>query len=189
MRKSPSVVVLTEAGFHPTLLLKPLDDLLEIRGVAFLIGSRVPLGERRYGRTSVLRDTYQATIASTARTAVPKLNVVIDGSIIRYHPSALPASKRPSLPRGPDKKRQQHLLRTLAARERRQRLTILENPTPPHHAAISSRTDTAFDCCSSRYLGCSEHLSRSRLLLQPCSQAPLRSTQIRLRLRRHRSQL
>jgi hypothetical protein len=88
MRKSPSVMVLTGAGFHPPLLLKPLDDLLEIRRVALLIGSRVPLGERRYGRTSVLRDTYQATIASTARTAVPKLNVAIDGSIIR-RPSLL----------------------------------------------------------------------------------------------------
>jgi hypothetical protein len=81
-------LVLTDAGFHPPLLLKPLDDLLEIRRVALLIGSRVPLGERRYGRTSVLRDTYQATIASTARTAVPKLNVAIDGSIIR-RPSLL----------------------------------------------------------------------------------------------------
>jgi hypothetical protein len=86
MRKSPSVRILTEAGFHPPLLLKPLGDLLEIRRVAFLIGSRVPLGERRYGRTGVLRDTYQATIASTARTAAPKLKVVIDGSIIRQPP-------------------------------------------------------------------------------------------------------
>ena len=70
------------------LFLKPLDDLLEIRCVALLIDSRVPLSERRYGRTSVLRDTYQATIASTARTAFPKLNVAIDGSIIR-RPSLL----------------------------------------------------------------------------------------------------
>jgi hypothetical protein len=76
-------MALTEAGFHPPLLLKPLGDLLEIRRVAFLIGSRVPLGERRYDRPGVLRDTYQATIASTARTAAPEPNVVIDGSIIR----------------------------------------------------------------------------------------------------------
>jgi hypothetical protein len=70
------------------LFLKPLDDLLEIRCVALLIDSRVPLSERRYGRTSVLRDTYQATIASTARTAFPKLNVAIDGCILR-RPSLL----------------------------------------------------------------------------------------------------
>jgi hypothetical protein len=81
-------MVLTDAGFQPPLLPKPLDDLLETRLVAFLIDSRELLGERRYGRTSVLRDTYQATIASTARTAVRKLNVVIDGSIIR-RPSLL----------------------------------------------------------------------------------------------------
>jgi hypothetical protein len=75
-------MILTEAGLHPPLLLKPLYDLLEIRRAAFL-GSCMPLVERRYGRTGVLRDTYQATIASTAITAAPKLNVVIDGSIIR----------------------------------------------------------------------------------------------------------
>jgi hypothetical protein len=79
-------MVLTDAGFHPPLLLKPLGDLLETRSVVFLIGSRVLLGERRYGRTGVLRDTYQATIASTARTAAPKLKVVIGGSIIRQPP-------------------------------------------------------------------------------------------------------
>ena len=55
--KNPSVMALTEAGFHPPLLLKPLGDLLEIRRVAFLIGSRVPLGESRYGRTGVATRT------------------------------------------------------------------------------------------------------------------------------------
>ena len=74
MRKKSERQVLTEAGFHPPLLLKPLGDLLETRRVVFLIGSRVLLGDRRYGRTGVLRDTYQATI-STARTEAPKLKV------------------------------------------------------------------------------------------------------------------
>jgi hypothetical protein len=76
-------MILTEAGFHPPLLLEPLYDLLEIRRAAFLIGSRMPLVERRYGRTGVLRDTYQAMIANTARTAAQKPNVLIDGSIVR----------------------------------------------------------------------------------------------------------
>jgi hypothetical protein len=98
-------------------------DLLEIRRIAFLIGPCVPLGERRHGRTSVLRDRRRSPASREPR--LRKLNVVIDGSIIR-RPSLL---RSVLLPRGPDKKGQQRLLRTLRAREHRQRLTILENPT------------------------------------------------------------
>jgi hypothetical protein len=42
----------------------------------------VPSGDRGYDRTGILRDTYQATIASAVVITPPRIKVVIDGKII-----------------------------------------------------------------------------------------------------------
>jgi hypothetical protein len=44
--------------------------------------SRMPSGDRGYGRMGILRDTYQSTTASAAVITPPRIKVVIDGKII-----------------------------------------------------------------------------------------------------------